>query len=324
MDEKERETLWALIAGDMEEAEFQTAPLLAHYTSIYVLEQILKTDEVWLSHPLLMNDHEEIIWGIVNGANELEISPALRNTLGPQRHDIFIDAIRQHVKFYGDIILFDTYVFCFSELDEHDDDGRLSMWRSYGGNGTGAALVIDPRRLSKTATSPLLLEPVRYKSPADRLQMLRDFVAEMEAILRAHWVADQDLGVFAGFVFERLKLTAIFHKHIGFAEEREWRLVYMPERDRNEAFTPGLDYFNGSRGLEPILRFKVMHIPGATSPDLSLAKVTAKIILGPSPASTLTYKTTVRMLERTQKQALIPTLRVSRIPFRASAPRTGS
>ena len=31
-----------------------TKPLLAHYTSLSVLESILKNDEVWFSNPLLM------------------------------------------------------------------------------------------------------------------------------------------------------------------------------------------------------------------------------------------------------------------------------
>ena len=35
-------------------------PLFAHYTSIDVLEQIMKNEEVWLSNPLFMNDLEEM------------------------------------------------------------------------------------------------------------------------------------------------------------------------------------------------------------------------------------------------------------------------
>jgi hypothetical protein len=33
--------------------------LLAHYTSIPVLEAILRNNEIWLSNPLFMNDMEE-------------------------------------------------------------------------------------------------------------------------------------------------------------------------------------------------------------------------------------------------------------------------
>ena len=33
--------------------------LLAHYTSVQVVEQILKHEELWFSNPLYMNDLEE-------------------------------------------------------------------------------------------------------------------------------------------------------------------------------------------------------------------------------------------------------------------------
>ena len=35
-------------------------PILAHYTSIENIENILRTDEIWFSNPLNMNDYEEL------------------------------------------------------------------------------------------------------------------------------------------------------------------------------------------------------------------------------------------------------------------------
>jgi hypothetical protein len=42
-------------------------PLMAHYTSISVLENILKGGEIWFSNPLFMNDLEEMRHGINKG-----------------------------------------------------------------------------------------------------------------------------------------------------------------------------------------------------------------------------------------------------------------
>jgi hypothetical protein len=42
-------------------------PLLSHYTSLSTLEQILKTDEMWFSNPLYMNDFEELRFGMREG-----------------------------------------------------------------------------------------------------------------------------------------------------------------------------------------------------------------------------------------------------------------
>lgn len=45
-------------------------PLLAHYTSLATLENILLSDEIWFSNPLVMNDMEEVRFGVLRG-NEL-------------------------------------------------------------------------------------------------------------------------------------------------------------------------------------------------------------------------------------------------------------
>jgi len=42
-------------------------PLLAHYTTVQVLEKILTTNELWFSNPLFMNDLEEVRFGILQG-----------------------------------------------------------------------------------------------------------------------------------------------------------------------------------------------------------------------------------------------------------------
>ncbi len=42
-------------------------PLLAHYTTIQVLEKILTTNELWFSNPLFMNDLEELRFGVLEG-----------------------------------------------------------------------------------------------------------------------------------------------------------------------------------------------------------------------------------------------------------------
>jgi hypothetical protein len=43
-------------------------PLLAHYTTIQVLEKILGNNEVWFSNPLFMNDMEEVRFGVLKSA----------------------------------------------------------------------------------------------------------------------------------------------------------------------------------------------------------------------------------------------------------------
>ena len=58
MDDAEIQRLFQpLFAGLPGEDSFpKKRPLLAHYTSVAVLEAILRNNEVWFSNPMFMND----------------------------------------------------------------------------------------------------------------------------------------------------------------------------------------------------------------------------------------------------------------------------
>jgi hypothetical protein len=45
----------------------KSPPLLAHYTSIKVMERILQSNEIWFSNPLFMNDLQEVRFGLNEG-----------------------------------------------------------------------------------------------------------------------------------------------------------------------------------------------------------------------------------------------------------------
>jgi hypothetical protein len=135
---------------------------LAHYTSVAVLEKIISNNEVWFSHPSNMNDHEEMWFGINQGVKivrEASAGSTLTDLAGGA--DNFNKLSRQYIDFIG---VFDTkvstdvYVFCLSEYDcEKQPDGLLSMWRGYGANGNGVALVFNTSFLTVPAAgSPLL------------------------------------------------------------------------------------------------------------------------------------------------------------------------
>jgi hypothetical protein len=57
-------------------------PLLAHYTSIKVMENILTTSEVWFSNPLFMNDLQEMRFGLAEGTRFFSSSDNLRGAGG--------------------------------------------------------------------------------------------------------------------------------------------------------------------------------------------------------------------------------------------------
>jgi Protein of unknown function (DUF2971) len=191
------------------------------------------------------------------------------------------------------------------------------MWRGYGANGNGAAIVIDTAKINVSETTPLIVAQVSYHTREARLDWLRTLLSNFEVLLARADLPDDKLHVAAHALFERIKIFALFTKHRGFIEEDEWRIVYLPDRDPDKKLHSMFHYLIGSRGVEPKLRFKISPVPGLTADDLSLAKITDRIILGPSVASPMARAAVLRMLDILKQPELKPRLRVSSIPFRA-------
>nr|WP_255428062.1 DUF2971 domain-containing protein [Ramlibacter cellulosilyticus] len=168
------------------------------------------------------------------------------------------------------------------------------MWRGYGGDGNGVAIVFDMGPLL-AARSPLLVRQVQYLSyEASEAWMDRKLQQFAHALQRAGGPVTQ-MKAAADALFERIKLFALFTKHRGFHEEREWRIVYLRELDREGLFTQQLHYAIGSRGIEPRLRFTTDAL--GTSTQLRLEQMVRRIILGPVLATPLALRSVVRMLE---------------------------
>jgi hypothetical protein len=293
-------------------------PILAHYTSLDVVEKILKTDEVWFSNPLFMNDLEEVRFGFIHGIRALKECSAIKDALKTAaRFTRFLGALDHYVNYYEREHLLDTYVFCLSEQAPEDRDGRLSMWRGYGGNGKGAALVFDTAKLTYLETSPMILAPVQYGSSEERYNWCERTASFVASVLDKNHLPDDDVHIATAAAVERIKLFALFTKHHGFKEENEWRVVYMSDRDSDGRLKPMLHYFNGPRGVEPKLRFKVEPVEGITAPDLSFEKLLHAVLLGPSTSSLLAQRSVARMLELIGKPKLKDRLYASSIPFRA-------
>ena len=144
--------IWKLflpLYDDLKEEDefFNKKPFLAHYTSLDVLEKILRTDEIWFSNPLFMNDLEEVRFGILHGTGKIRESDIVRVALETEaRHTRFTEALDHSINYFEQEHLLDTYVFCLSEHAPENRDGQLSMWRGYGGDGKGAALVCSTHR----------------------------------------------------------------------------------------------------------------------------------------------------------------------------------
>ena len=285
------DVLWS----DMQPHALQAKlPLLAHYTSMRTLERIAETGEIWFSNPLFMNDVDELRYGMNLGLNAVRTHQGLREACPPDHYNALMDAFGQLYSAFDNESAFDVYVFSCSEHDDDiGDDGLLSMWRGYGSDGNGVAIVFDMAPFA-AAAGPLLLRKVQYLSYEASQAWMEEKLQRFAQALRRLEVPLERMAAAAEDLFERIKLFALFTKHRGFHEEREWRLVYLREHDQDDVLAQQLNYTIGSRGIEPRLRLTMRSL-GATFPPIE--QLVERVILGPVLGTPLALKSTRRMLE---------------------------
>ncbi|AFY20776.1 DUF2971 domain-containing protein [Pseudomonas sp. UW4] len=300
-----------------EETFPQKRLLLAHYTSIATLEGIMANDQLWFSNPLFMNDLDELAFGILESAKIIRKSQEIKKACGTEEwYKLFQSIFESYLDDFSVEHAFDVYVLCFSDHTDVKDDGLLSMWRGYGGNGNGAAIIFDTQQLNYNEDSPFIVSKVEYNSTEERIKWIENKCIEFSAILKNTNVPDDKLYLPVGYLFERMKIFSIFTKHAGFSEEREWRAVYIRERDTKRKLDEMLHYAIGRNGVEPKLKFKVKPVDGITADDFSLEKIVSKIILGPTVSSPLALSAVKRMLEKNGKSEIAKKLVSSTTPFR--------
>ena len=295
-------------------------PLLAHYTSIKVLENILRSNEIWFSNPLFMNDMQELRFGLNAGRSLFSNAELLKKAGGSDSRAATLQhSFAHYFQEFDNQDAFDTYVFCLSEHEKANTDGVLSMWRGYGQHGNGVALVFDTGSLTWVPTSPLIVSKVSYASDEDRISELNALLHHWAEIVSSVSLPYNKLYVAAYVAFAAIKTFALTAKHKGFAEEAEWRVIYYPERDRVGLLKRFLGYHVGERGVEPKLKYPVGHIAGVSGPDLVLERIVERIILGPTVSSPLAKRSVERMLESIGKSEFAKKLHTSGIPLRPSS-----
>jgi hypothetical protein len=293
-------------------------PLLAHYTTLPVLEKIVINDELWFSHPLLMTDSEEMRWGLEQGERLFLSNENIKSACGSDaRYKKLIEDFNSRYIQYTHMTAATTYVACFCRHDDtNDKDGILSMWRGYGGNGSGVALIFDTQHLNARDDTPFVLAPIGYLSQAERTAHITTQIDSLAQVIRLHNPPDDQVYLASGWFMERLKLFSLFTKHDGFNEEKEWRLAYMGDRDTEEHFHDMLGYLITERGAQPKLKLKIGPHPGFKDPELSMEKLAHSVLLGPSLAGRLNQLAIERMLVLANKPKLRMAVRVSGIPYR--------
>jgi hypothetical protein len=318
MNDQEIYELFQPLWGDFGDYQWMldNRPLLAHYTSMHALEQIMKNEEIWFSNPLFMNDLEEMRFGINMGARLFEQNGEVDRAGGtPERTNILKQAFSYYYSQF-DSHAINVFVFCLSQHDPKDTDGVLSMWRGYGRHGDGAALIFSTNLVIQKLDAPLIVARVSYASTEQRVTWLNTRLAQWCKIVAGSSIPDDKLHIAVYQIFNMIKLYALTAKHHGFREEREWRIIYMPDRDPTGILKDRFGYTIGRQGVEPKLKLKIEPLPIEPREQWTFESILDRIILGPSISSPLACSSVGRMLESMGKSEFCKKVFPSTIPLR--------
>jgi len=216
------------------------------YTSAHTAMSMITSNEVWLRNTRCMNDYREVEHGIDC------LVAAYKSDKEGNRFKVVVDSIfpgmrSDFEKLYDGWLPHlrsNTFITCVSEHPpEEDEYGRLSMWRAYGGNCPVAVVLSRTSFLAESEALQAYTYPVIYRDAdqfrsefgmlADRLESEADYVRAIG--LDRVW----------NLLFAIFKSYAFCVKHPGFAEEREWRIVYNPVLAASQHVKPKIVSIDG-------------------------------------------------------------------------------
>lgn len=282
-------------------------PLLHHYTDVNGMANILKSNELWATNAIFMNDHTEIIHtaGIFNAILAAQEEGEL--TEHELAYRVWSDGAIRYV--LSKVHTFcEAYVVCFCA-----DPDLLSQWRGYGGGGGGYSLGFKADVLTSLGSGGLTLVRVIYDEDEQR-RRVGELVSAWRALYVNHFPLDEPRYVpVMHAVFARIfSVLATSFKNPAFAEEQEWRLCYQRPRLPDPLPVENFRVESRTRNGMPVpfVRFKSPIVPDP--PPLPVET----ICVGPQPNVLLALSGVWHLIQEIGIDQAV-TIAPSAVPLRA-------
>ena len=282
----------------------------AHYTNADTAYKIIKNQELWLRKVTVMNDYREFEHGkdslikLIDDSNEGKSFKEIFDSIAPHVFDT------AYAKFKGwdFFIKDDFYISCFSEHSQTEDElGKLSMWRAYGGHA-GVAIILK-RNFFKNAHDGLDFSSVAYLKESKLIQEItklgKSILNQKDSVKGTH------LNVLESYLFNVFRFTALCNKHMGFEEEKEWRLVATASMLKGTLTTQEIVTIQGTP--QNIVK---INLQNANFGNLKFKDMIDKIIIGPSQHPYEVYKSIVSALKDIGVEKPEKMVNISDIPLR--------
>lgn len=284
-----------------------------YYTTADTAYRVLSNSEVWMRNTQVMNDFQEVEYGLNCTKSAMRehrerFEAAVDGAWAAMAKQV-IDRFEAWIPGFR----YATYITCVSEHDDSEDDhGRLSMWRAYGGEN-GVALVLNPHVFfTETDALAAYTYPVAYRTAQQFVSDFENWVAGLET--------NRDLLKSIGYnrcfalLFEALKIGVICTKHPGFAEEREWRIVYSPAQERSSVLKECIEVVRGVP--QTVVKIPLVEKPDQGLTGIGVPQLLSRLIIGPTEHADVMYRMFWTVLEKAGVTNAPSVMQVSDIPLR--------
>ena len=288
-----------------------------HYTTAEAALEIIRSKRLWMRNASSMSDYREVELGheiLVKYLHDKLKRPEFFAALDACAQGAAQEALDLFDQWWSDI-QWSTYIASSSEHDDSEDlNGRLSMWRAFGGRAARVAIVMNVPAYSAGATAlNLVFSPVAYLKEEEAHAEIDATVLSIRE--NCDFLGSLDRSVLVGSVFNMLLAGVTCLKHEGFREEREWRVLYAPKRNPSPLMESSTKIIEGIPQI--IYKIPLDATLSDTVADLDLARIFDRLIIGPSEHPWVMYEAFKAALGEAGVADAGARVRISAIPIRA-------
>lgn len=275
------------VAGKREELLLSDGKLV-HYTSSETAFHIFDSKTVWMRNVGVMNDYLEVRHGIESMVRFFRPTSEQYPDVGQTEMKVAFEDLWPGLlpsvidKFNGWLRTIEerSYVTSLSlHLENENQNGRLSMWRSYGMGPVGVALVINPRPFYEVESSlGAYSNPVVYRTP----EQVSDCFGQMAPRLRAakDFLKRIDRAQVEDMLFQTMLNTALCCKHPGFSEELEWCIVHVEGLFGDSKLVEDIAVIRGVP--QKIMKIPLSSFEESGMPGMQIHELLDRVIIGPT------------------------------------------
>ena len=259
-----------------------------HYTSAESALKIIKSKRLWMRNTTCMADYREVKHGfdlLLKFFSDKKRKDAFISALDGCVPKAAVEAIDLFDKWWDpnnpqSNIQLNTYIASVSEYDEKENfNGRLSMWRGFGGNGARVALVFSiPDQSEAGSALKLIFSPVTYSTEKETHDVIDDVIKNIQK--NSDFLSKVDRQMVVATVFTMLLVSVTCLKHEGFKEENEWRAIYTPKMNPSSLMKSSVEIIGGIPQLVYQIPLEKQLAPELS--DLDFSHMFDRLIIGPS------------------------------------------